>query len=110
MQHGRQQAMNLSDYTDWAAAYKQFNDRLFVGALPEVAFTMHRKAHSRGYAAMDRFAERTGNGRLHELAMNPDHFLERDDMATLSTLVHEMTHVWQFTFGQPGRGRYHNRE
>src|SRR5262249_14822765 len=28
----------------------------------------------------------------------------------LSTLVHEMVHVWQYCFGKPTRGRYHNRE
>ena len=28
----------------------------------------------------------------------------------LSTLVHEMTHLWQHHCGKPGRGRYHNRQ
>ena len=28
----------------------------------------------------------------------------------LSTLVHEMAHLWQHHCGKPGRGRYHNRE
>ena len=29
---------------------------------------------------------------------------------TLSTLVHEMVHLWQQHHGKSGRGRYHNRE
>ena len=28
----------------------------------------------------------------------------------LSTLAHEMAHLWQHHHGKPGRGRYHNRE
>jgi predicted SprT family Zn-dependent metalloprotease len=40
--------------------------------------------------------------------MNPDLFLARTDRDTLSTLAHEMCHVWQYGHGEPGRGRYHN--
>ena len=28
----------------------------------------------------------------------------------LSTLAHEMVHLWQHHCGKPGRGRYHNRQ
>jgi hypothetical protein len=28
----------------------------------------------------------------------------------LSTLVHEMVHVWQETYGNPSRRGYHNRQ
>jgi predicted SprT family Zn-dependent metalloprotease len=45
-----------------------------------------------------------------ELAMNPDTFKDRTDQDILSTLVHEMAHVWQHRYGHPSRGRYHNRE
>ena len=91
-------------------ACRHFNEWLFASALPEVAFTLHRHNGARGYASMDRFIERGGDAKLHELAINPDLLLERTDKDTLSTLVHEMAHVWQFCFGEPGRGRYHNRE
>jgi hypothetical protein len=101
--------MNIGDYTDWSTAYRHLNDRLFDGRLPEVVFTLHRHPRALGYASMDRFAERDG-AKLHELAMNPDVFLQRTDRDTLSTLAHEMCHIWQFCFGEPGRGRYHNRE
>src|SRR6202035_5934647 len=32
------------------------------------------------------------------------------DTENLSTLVHEMVHLWQFHHGKAGRGGYHNRE
>ena len=42
--------------------------------------------------------------------MNVDHFEGRTDKEILSTLVHEMTHVYQHVFGKPSRSGYHNSE
>jgi predicted SprT family Zn-dependent metalloprotease len=47
---------------------------------------------------------------VHELALNPDNFTGRSDELILSTLVHEMAHVWQETYGEPSRRGYHNRQ
>ena len=46
---------------------------------------------------------------MDEIALNPDSF-DRDDIMILSTLVHEMVHLWQSVFGDPSRAAYHNRE
>jgi predicted SprT family Zn-dependent metalloprotease len=102
--------MNLADYADWSAAYCHFNDALFDGQLPVVAFTWQRHAKARGYASMNRFAGRDGAAPSHELAMNPDHFLRRSDLDTLSTLVHEQCHIWQYCHGKPSRKGHHNVE
>ena len=47
-----------------------------------------------------------------EIALNPQYFRAsgRDDRKVVSTLVHEMCHLWQHHFGKPGRARYHNKE
>jgi hypothetical protein len=42
--------------------------------------------------------------------LTPRYFRERPVDQVLSTLVHEMTHLWQHHGGKPGRGGYHNRE
>ena len=47
---------------------------------------------------------------VHELALNPDGFHGRTDGLILSTLVHEMCHVWQETHGTPPRRGYHDRQ
>ena len=47
---------------------------------------------------------------VDEIAMNPSYFAIRSVEETLSTLVHEMAHLWQFHFGKPGRRGYHNKE
>ena len=36
--------------------------------------------------------------------------LDRPLAETMSTLVHEMAHQWQYQFGTPSRGGYHNKE
>ncbi|WP_322097642.1 SprT-like domain-containing protein [Pelagibius sp. Alg239-R121] len=45
-----------------------------------------------------------------EIAMNPEFFGKERVIEVLQTLVHEMCHLWQHHFGNPGRGRYHNEE
>lgn len=45
----------------------------------------------------------------HEISLNPD-LLFRPIVDVMSTLVHEITHLWQEEFGQPSRGGYHNAE
>lgn len=45
-----------------------------------------------------------------EIALNPMHFEARGDKDVLSTLAHEMVHLWQHHFGKPSRAGYHNAE
>jgi SprT-like family len=91
-------------------AYDLFNQSLFAGELPEVLITMQRSRRSRGFFSSRRFAHRRAKEVLDEVALNPATFENRTDREIASTLVHEMTHVWQHHFGQPSRNGYHNRE
>jgi hypothetical protein len=93
-----------------AAGYAFFNKELFADTLPDCVITLRSKRGARGYFWPERFAPRIEEVPVaHELAMCPEHF-DRTEEEILSTLVHEMTHVWQQTFGKPGRGAYHNAE
>ena len=47
---------------------------------------------------------------IHALALNPMYFAACPIEDTLSTLVHEMAHLWQHHAGKPGRRGYHNKE
>ena len=42
--------------------------------------------------------------------MNPAHFNDRSMENVLSTLVHEMVHLWQHRFGKPPRKAYHDKQ
>lgn len=99
-------------YTEFQTAYDFFNQELFDNQLPDCLITYQRKPKTKGYFADGRF-ENTQNGKIiDEIAMNPDYFRGENitPKTILSTLVHEMCHLWQKYQGKPGRGRYHNEE
>lgn len=99
------------EYDVFEKAYDFFNAKLFGGKLPLCLITLSRRAKVYGYFAPERFISR-GNGdqRVDEIALNPDGFEDRTDKKILSTLVHEMVHLWQQHFGEPPRTCYHDRE
>ncbi len=97
-------------YLSLDVAYQYFNKHLFNGGLPSCLITLQRK-NCYGYFAPDRFQGKNGNGnkKTDEIALNPDHF-GRTDKEVISTLVHEMCHLWQEHLGKPSRKSYHNKE
>jgi SprT-like family len=98
-------------YHGLSDAYDFFNTRLFGGALPRCLITMQRKNKTYGYFARDRFGTRDGEEITDEIALNPSHFRERTTEQSLSTLAHEMVHLWQHHCGeQKSRAGYHNKE
>src|SRR5207248_3116704 len=83
---------------------------LFAGSLPHVLVTLQRHANTRGCFAPERFTGRIEKTAVHELALNPATITGRSDEEILSTLAHEMVHVWPQTHGSPPRRSYHDRE
>lgn len=96
-------------YAELQAAYRHFNDALFAGQLPECLITLQRKKSTMGYFSQERFV-RHDRTLTDEIALNPEFFAVCGVKEIMQTIVHEMAHLWQHHFGQPGRGRYHNRE
>lgn len=77
--------------------------------LPNALITLQRRKGTYGYFAGARFRHEDGRT-ADEIALNPATFTNRPYKEVLATLVHEMVHLWQHHKGEPGRGRYHNRE
>lgn len=103
----------VSQYITLQAAFDFFNDRLFDGILPACILTLEQKANSRGYFSPGAWTARDGGKKPETrdtINLSPESFAGRDDKGILSTLVHEMAHLWQEHNGKPGRGAYHNRE
>lgn len=95
----------ISAYQEFQVAYDFFNERLFDGELPNMLITFQRNNRTFGYFSPDRF---DGASKVSELAMNPEFFFSRPLADTLSTLVHEMVHVWQhYAPVKKSRGGYH---
>jgi predicted SprT family Zn-dependent metalloprotease len=99
-------------YSSLDAAYDHFNKTLFSGQLPPCLITMQRHKGAYGYFSGNRFANRDNLDEItDEIALNPAHFAERTSAKILSTLAHEMVHLWQHHFGQrKSRSGYHNKE
>lgn len=94
-------------YNELQQAYDFFNKNLFSSELPNLLITLQRGKYTYGYFSPERF---TGKSTISELALNPDYFGERSLADTLSTLVHEMCHVWQhYAPVKKCRGFYHDR-
>jgi len=91
-------------------AYDYFNRQLFDGTLPPCLLTLQRKNRTYGYFSPERMKSRDGAQVADEIALNPAHFLNRSTEEILSTLVHEMAHLWQHHHGTPSRSGYHNKE
>jgi predicted RNA-binding Zn-ribbon protein involved in translation (DUF1610 family) len=104
------EAITPAQYRTFQKAYDFFNVELFGGGLPSVLVTLQRHANAKGYFAPERFTGRVDDAAAHELALNPDQFTGRSDELILSTLVHEMAHVWQYSHGTPPRRSYHDRQ
>jgi hypothetical protein len=102
--------ITLTEYQGFQEAYDFFNRELFGGILPQVLVTLQRHSNTRGYFSPRRFTGRISETEVDELALNPDSFIGRSDEMVLSTLVHEMAHVWQQTYGRPPRKSYHDRQ
>jgi SprT-like family protein len=98
-----------AEYASFQQAYDSFNAALFGGSLPDCLITLQRKKGARGYFWGAIFTARLGDGAIDEIAMNPETF-DRTDTEIISTLVHEMCHLWQHHHGKPTRNGYHNKE
>lgn len=96
-------------YAELQQAYDFYNLELFENRLPHCLITFQRLKKTCGYFSKDRFGRRDGR-KTDEIALNPEYFAVVSPVEVLQTLVHEMTHLWQWHFGKPSRACYHNTE
>jgi predicted SprT family Zn-dependent metalloprotease len=98
-------------YTSLTTAYDFFNQELFSGELPPCLITMQRHRGALGYFCGDCFVNIADSKEVtDEIALNPLHFDDQQPDEVLSTLVHEMVHLWQHHYGKPSRNGYHNKQ
>lgn len=101
----------VQTYLDLQKAFEFFSAKLFQGMLPHCLITMQRHKGSKGYYSAQRFQNTKLQGdRPDEIALNPQTFSTRTPREIISTLVHEMAHMWQFHFAKAPLKPYHNQE
>ena len=102
--------VTTSQYGAFQEAYDYFNRTLWDSQLPACLITLQRQSRFLGYFRHNSFVSRDGTRKTDEIALNPDYFVGASDKDILSTLVHEMAHLWQFHMGKPGLNGYHNKQ
>jgi predicted SprT family Zn-dependent metalloprotease len=98
------------NYRAFSTLYDRLNSHFFADQLPRCVITFQRKGATYGYFAAERFGTTDRSDIQDEIALNPTHFETRGFAYVMSTLAHEMVHLWQHHFGDPGSRGYHNRE
>lgn len=96
-------------YSELQEIFDFFNQKLFKGELPQCLITLQRSRGGAGYFAYSYWKNEKGK-KIDEIALNPSCFLKSDLKIILSTLVHEMCHLWQSYFGNAGKNGWHNQE
>lgn len=96
-------------YDDIRAAFDHFNATLFGGDLMAPLFTFRAYRGERGRFSPDRFTAHGGEVTVPEIALNPETFTGRTVAEIMSTLVHEMAHLWDDLYGAPGGPPYHSK-
>lgn len=102
----------ISTYNSLTEAFDYFNENLFDGELPRCLITLQRKnMRTAGYYSPGRFKKTSGKDKTDEIAINPAYIEKTKFKEVLSTLVHEMVHLWQEHLGHHNSRRaYHNTE
>lgn len=96
-------------YRPLQMAADHFNRELYGGLLPAHVFTLQRAKRTAGYFSPQRWLHFDGS-RMSEIAINPSVLSNRPLWKLFQTIVREQCHLWQHTFGTPGRPGYHNAE
>jgi predicted SprT family Zn-dependent metalloprotease len=96
-------------YSALVSAYSFFNRELFQGKLPSGMLLLHNKPGSLGYYSAERYDLKEGGKPTDAIALNPKHFKGRTTEESLSTLVHEMCHQYEFQVVSHKKKSYHDR-
>lgn len=92
-------------------AYKYYNQKLFENKLPErIVITIERRSNIKGYFSSSRFSDQRENDVLSQITLNPSYFGKGDEKKVLSTLVHEMCHLYMDMSGEKLSQGYHSKK
>jgi hypothetical protein len=104
-------------YQDLRTLYDAANTTLFHGTLPPCMIGLRYKAKAQGWFSQACWGRRTlgpaDDPTIAMIVLNPAVFNAQTDAQILSTLVHEMVHLWQAVYTTQAkdlRPGYHDRE
>ncbi len=86
--------------------FNLLNKNFFENKLPHVIINkQHNK--SPGYFLPNRWKAKKGSSEVHEINLTPS-LMIGNNKAIISTLLHEMIHLWQYCIGKAPRQGYHD--
>jgi hypothetical protein len=92
------------------AAISFLNDYFFDPTLPDIFLTTHKKARSKGHFAAHVYAGRHGREvPEYEININLDQVVGESDADAVSTLLHELCHLWRHLNGPQQKRPYHDK-
>lgn len=99
------------EYNNLADAYDYLNEHLFDNALLPCLITLKRdRPGFLGHYHSMVVRNRTDRKATDEISLNIASFPNRTDTEILSTLAHEMVHLWQEHYGDAPRKAYHDKQ
>ena len=101
-------------YQELRSLYDHCNAHFFNNTLPACMILLRPRRHAAGYfqpSCWGRFHD-DATGDIDAIALNTTLFHARSNDVILSTLVHEMVHLWQRHYGDnfPKTLNHHNKE
>ncbi len=99
---------SAEQYKKFEEVYEYFNQELFDGQLQGAFILLTRSATAEGHFGSNRFKGKDSGENADEISLNPDFFFNEEGV--MQTLVHEMSHQWQFRCGEISTRCYHDRQ
>lgn len=93
-------------YLNFQKTYDYFNQNMFANSLPNCLLSFYRSFRSSGCFVNNIW--KNGNRISSQISLSSV-ILGEEPIEVLSTLVHEMCHLWQYRYGNPSRSGYHNK-
>lgn len=102
--------ITLNQFTAIQSMFDYFNKKLFNNECEPCLLNLSRLSRAHGFFAPERWtvAKEGEQPAIHEISLCPES-MSRDPKQVVSTLVHEMAHLWQQDHGSPSPG-YHNKQ
>lgn len=98
-------------FNSYQELYDYLNDALFENHLPDCLLNFSRLSNDTiAFFAPKTWKKEGEEHSIHEISLNPTFLWSGKNIETVSSLCHEMVHLWQHEFGKPGRRGYHNKQ
>jgi hypothetical protein len=99
-----------AQFAAYQQAFDYFNRVLFKNSLPDCMLSFSRRRHSSHTLFTGGLWHEKAGPATPEISLNLKQMGAGEPIEVMATLVRQMVHLWQETYGQPSRAGYYNYE